>query len=437
MLDFITNLLNVDPKKIKSFAVSVIDGITHFFITLHPSYPDCPYCGGSAHIHGYSRPKKINHPVLTARQAIIVYTSIRYKCNDCFKTFSEANPFTFSNFKNSYFALDQIMKDLRNIHMTYFDIAKKNNVSVSTVQRYMDSFLTIPRQKLPVNLGMDEIHTKLAHYGNSKYLCILVDNENRTLTEILPSRAKLELSRYFDKISKEERDRVLYVTMDMWLPYKQVVQLYLKNAKISVDPFHVVKHLIECFNRVRINILNQLEYGSDAYYLLKRWKDLLGRNINLDNTPVFNKRFNRYLNKRDLLEMILDINENLALAYRLKEMYLDFNEKATINNCEGWMDTILASFQASGMPEYRDFVITLSNWKQEILNSFDRPYENRKQSNAFTENINGQIRTYLDVSNGVINFIRFRKRMLYCLNYKIFYSITKFLSSDKYIKNKK
>ena len=138
------------------------------------------------------------------------------------------------------------------------------------------------------------------------------------------------------------------------------------------------------------------------------------------------------MNKRDLLEMILDINENLALAYRLKQMYIEFNENATSDNCEGWFDTIYTAFVKANIPEYRDFTILLYNWKQEIINSFARPYKNRKQSNAFTENINGQIRTYLTVSNGVINFMHFRKRMLYCLNYKIFYSITKHLSSDKY-----
>ena len=204
-----------------------------------------------------------------------------------------------------------------------------------------------------MNLGIDEIHTKLAHYGNSSYLCILVDNEKRVMTEILPSRSKLELSRYFEKIDKKERDRVRYVTMDMWLPYKQVVQ--------------------------------------------------------------------RYLNKRDLLDMILNINENLSLAYRLKEMYVEFNERATRSNCQDWFETIYSAFIEADIPEYREFTILLYNWKQ---------------SNAFSENINGQIRTYLTVSNRAVNFIRFRKRMLYCLNYKIIYSITRFLSSDKYDRKK-
>lgn len=436
MFDFITNILNIDSSRIKSFYVANVNGLTNIFIALNPDYPECPYCHGRALIHGHSKPKHINHPVLTARKSVIVYTATRYKCKDCQKTFLEDNPFSFSSFKNSYFAMDQIMKDLRNIRMSYLDIARKNNVSVSTVQRYMDSFLVIPRQTLPTNLGIDEIHSKLAHYGNSKYLCILADNENRTLMEILPSRAKIELCRYFEKIPRSERNNVQYVTMDMWLPYKQVVQRYLVNAQIAVDPFHVISHLMDGLTRVRLNIQNQVEYGSDAYYLLKTWKDLLEKRINLDNKPVYNKRFQRFMNKRDILEMILNINENLSIAYRLKEMYLDFNKNATISNCEEWFNTLYNSFIEADIPEYREFTALLYNWREEIVHSFARPFQNRKQSNAFTENINGQIRTYLAVSNGVINFIRFRKRMLYCLNYRIFYSITQFLSSDKYDRKK-
>ncbi len=120
--------------------------------------------------------------------------------------------------------------------------------------------------------------------------------------------------------------------------------------------------------------------------------------------------------------MILNINENLSLSYLLKEMYVEFNEGNTSSNCQAWFETIYSAFIEADIPEYREFTILLYNWKQEILNSFAYPFENRKQSNAFTENINGQIRTYLSVSNGVVNFIRFRKRILYCLNYKIFYS---------------
>lgn len=141
------------------------------------------------------------------------------------------------------------------------------------------------------------------------------------------------------------------------------------------------------------------------------------------------------MSKRDLLERILNISENLTMAYQLKEMYLDFNEKATPQNCEAWFNRLYDSFLESGIAEYTEFIITLSNWKKEILNSFHRPCEQRKQSNALSENINNRLRKSLCVSNGLYNFIRFRKRSIYALNHKIQYSITSKLCSDKNKKN--
>lgn len=135
--------------------------------------------------------------------------------------------------------------------------------------------------------------------------------------------------------------------------------------------------------------------------------------------------------------MILDISENLALGYRLKEMYLHFNKNATEDDCKSWFDSIYETFKETQLPEYSEFVSILENWRTEILNSFKRPIDERKLSNALSENVNGQIRTYLAVSNGVSNFTRFRKRCLLSLNKKVFYSINNQLKSDKFTTNKK
>ena len=86
---------------------------------------------------------------------------------------------------------------------------------------------------------------------------------------------------------------------------------------------------------------------------------------------------------------------------------------------------------ASGIREYDEFITTLKNWKTEILNSFKRPFDDRKLSNALSENINGQLRTYISISKGISNFTRFRKRSIFALNPKMYYSITGKLSTDK------
>lgn len=254
------------------------------------------------------------------------------------------------------------MKQLKNLNYTYLMIARSNHISVTQVQLYFDSFINIPRITLPVSLGIDEIHSRMAKRKDASYLAILVDNLNRSLVDILPSHSKTELSRYFERIPLDERKQVRYVTIDMWPPYKEVCEKYLPNCIIAVDPFHVIRHLMEGFSRIRLNILNQCEYDSTTYYLLKTWKDLIEKDVFLDNEPVYNKRFGRKLNKRDLQEMILNINENLCLGFRLKEMYLHFNKEAIPDNCEQWFNTIYEAFLSSGIHEFDSFITTMSNW---------------------------------------------------------------------------
>ena len=73
----------------------------------------------------------------------------------------------------------------------------------------------------------------------------------------------------------------------------------------------------------------------------------------------------------------------------------------------------------------------MKHWKPEIINSFRRPYDDRRQSNALAENINHKLRLLIEVSNGYTNLERFRARTLYCLNDKLFYCLTTCLYSKK------
>ena len=91
---------------------------------------------------------------------------------------------------------------------------------------------------------------------------------------------------------------------------------------------------------------------------------------------------------------------------------------------EAMFETVHKAFEESDLPCYEEFVKTIKNWRTEIINSFERPYENRKQSNALCESFNQKLRILINVSYGFANFDRFRARALYCLNDAVFYSIT-------------
>lgn len=146
---------------------------------------------------------------------------------------------------------------------------------------------------------------------------------------------------------------------------------------IVVDPFHVIKHLSEAFSRIRLNLLHQ---DSEAHYLLKKWHFLLESDVHLDNTPQYNHQSKRKLNYRDLYEMLLAIDINLAHAYRLKELYRRFNREDIFSISANLLDLPLSDFLNADIPEFRPFLQLLQRWRLQIINSFLRLNDNRKLS---------------------------------------------------------
>ena len=427
--DFNMYILNVTPDQVQSFSNNLVDGAIHIRITLNPTISSCPYCGGPVKLKEYSS-HTFNHLPIAGHPSVIVWRRRRYVCKDCSRSFSETNPFGPEKYHQSYAVLDSIAADLRNVHLSFKDIAQRHRTSTSLVLLYADSFLAVPRNTLPESLGIDELHSNMAKYGGS-YLAILADNVHRSLCDILPNRSKRTLSKYFEQIPLEERKRVRFVTIDLWQPYKDVALKYLPNCCVAADPFHVIEHLTNGFTRIRVNIMNQCVYNSPEYYLLKKWHKLLETDYDLDNKPKYNNYFKQKLNYRDLYNMILSLNSNLSLAYHLKEMYRDFNRNCSYADAPAQLDQLIETFEAANLDCYKDFVSLLKNWRTEIINSFQRPYDNHKQSNALTEHFNSRLRELITVSNGFANFERFRARAVYCLNNHTFYVLTSSLSSNK------
>ncbi len=425
------------PDSIQNLYSYIDDNTTHFHITLHLKSLNCQFCGGKCISHGLKE-KTIHHPTMIDFDGIIHYHARRYICKHCNKTFFENNPFTFNGFNNSYALINRIMKQLANLDLTFDRIAQLNNVSTTTVQLYLDSYVSLAKPSLPISMGIDEFHSKKMSLNDSAYLCILVDNIKRYPFDILPSRSKRYLDSHFSKYSKQEKDNVLFITIDMWQPYKDIALKHFKKAIIAVDPFHVVKNISKAFTDIRINIMRQMPIDSDAYYLLKKWHKLLDSyNLNLDNEAKYNSRFRRKLNYRQLYEMSLDISDKLRQAHRLKTAYHLFNERATSETCEGWLDSLIKNFSESNISEYRECTQMLINWKSEIINSFKRPYDDRKLSNALAENINSQLEAYLGLVRGTTNFVRFKKRVLLAMNKKVFYAISDRLESNKITHHKR
>lgn len=440
MKNLINSLFNIKVNQIRYFKCIESENGTIVYLTLNKSGDEyCPYCKRKLTGNGRVR-KRINHKVLSDRKMTVYLNVQRLRCKGCDYSRYEKNPLSFSGFNNSILTINQVMTDLHDPRLNYTMIAQKNNVNVNDVIKYLDSFVTIPRIPLPENLGIDEIHSDMAKRKDASYLGVLTDNDHFKLIDILPSRSKWELNNFLSAFTLEERRKVKYVTIDMWSPYKEMALKWFPECVIAVDPFHVIEHLSFDFTKIRVRIMNRMIYGSNAYYLLKHWHKLLESDkYDLEGAGKYNHIFKQKLNYGDLKKMLLETDDELSLAYELKESYRNFNRYSTYETASRDLDILISSFEKANIREYEEFTGILKNWKEEIINSFihsDRTGD--RLSNARSEAMNELIKTYIRISKGLGNYTRFRKRMMYCFNDRVFIVLTEKLTSLKRnLKNKK
>ena len=419
---FVCSILNINEDIIEELIqIPKSDGSIVIKIKLRVNIEICPYCKKKVKIHGYTS-KNITHSVLAHRNCIISYSRRRYRCNNCEVTFSESNPFGNTGETISHATKINILTDLKNIGETYTVIAKRYNVSVTTVTRIFDKHVNIARKTMPEVLSIDEHYFPNSDY-DSLYCVLLMDFKNGEIIDVLPSRKKINVTNYFSNIKystrdiktlRSELDNVKYVSMDLYDNFRDIVQNMMPEAIICADSFHVLKHLTEDFDKVRRRCANSTD-NQTLKSLLFKFKYIFRHKQNLDKPGKYNRSLGRYATLREIREILFANFPELEAAYNLKELYIIFNQENTKEQATEKFDELKQLFADSGIAEYDEFVTLLTNWKKEIINSFTIMY-NRRINNSYMEAKNGQVERLLNSSNGLTNFERARNRILYCLN---------------------
>ena len=123
----------------------------------------------------------------------------------------------------------------------------------------------------------------------------------------------------------------------------------------------------------------------------------------------------KHILARELVNLMLEFDPELEVAYMLKEDYLDINRDSTEDDIEGRLDHYIKDLKTFSVPEFKTVAGGLSKWHNEIINSFDR-VDGRRISNGPIESINSRIGLLKASAAGYRNFDRFRRRVLYSLN---------------------
>lgn len=120
-----------------------------------------------------------------------------------------------------------------------------HGVMKRAVRRGLEKKTTKPLTKI----GIDEKAFRKGH--NS--ITLVVDAQEGSVEYLAEERTKESLDGFFKGLSKDQREGIDTIAMDMWEPYRQSVREHVPNAeeKMVLDRFHLMKHLSEAVDKVR------------------------------------------------------------------------------------------------------------------------------------------------------------------------------------------
>lgn len=417
------NFLNLKEGDVEDVSTTSDNGVIFFNVTLKRKKIECPSCNSLTDKIKDYKTKLIRHSIFNdGRESFISYKQRRYTCSLCKKSFIEPNPFVKKNDKISRLLIFNVLFALKHANETYESVSKKFNVSDTTVINIFESNIKYEKGVLPEILCIDEFHS--SNNPLNKYACVFLDFKKNKIVDVLKSRRKDYLQNFLTKYSIKDRNKVKHVSIDMWDTYRQMANIYFPNAIVGVDSFHVIQDIERYVDKIRTSTMNRFDKNSDQYYLLKNfsWLSQIKYSQIPNSEAKFNRRFNKYLSYHNLFDMLMNISPDLKNAYDWKEEYINFNKTATYESAPDRLDNLICKLQKLNISFMNPIVSTLIKWKKEIINSFVL-YDGKRVSNGPIEGRNSIIKTIKKVSNGITDFERFRKRIMFVINKDYYFDL--------------
>ena len=377
----------------------------------------CPYCRShKAVVNGYYY-TETNCSETDQIRDILRIRKVRFKCQECGKTFTPEVRGIERYAKISGQTRNMIVNDFRKM-MTFSQIAERYGITSARVLQIFDEEIKyVPRRPLPFALCIDEI--RFEEDPGHKYCCVLYDFETGDIVDIIRSRQMPYLDEYFSSIKESERDKVRYFISDMYDGYRTVKKRYFRKALHIVDLFHTVSQLTVPVNKIRVSAMNRLEKGSPEYNFMKsHWKLFLCRREKIPNRFYTYMKTGEVFHYDDMVFRCILKDDILLEAYNALQDLFHYHEKDTFQEAFEFILYTAERLEESGNPLLEAAGATDRRWAPEIANGTARNQRGRRYTNAIAESDNNHLKTIIKTAYGYHNFDRFRKRAMIIITYK-------------------
>lgn len=419
MTNFITEFLQLKDLNIsisKEISYMTKRNVKYTLLSGVLTYlPDvCPVCGSvnencSIIKHG-TKSSDIKLLPCNGNPTYLRLKKQRFLCKECGSTFSAKTDLVDTNCYISKQVKLHIIDNLR-LKISEKDIAHMNYVSHSTVFRAVDNCFTefIPKhQVLPAHLMFDEFKSTKDIKGSMSF--IFADATTHMILDIVPNRQLPYLVRYFGSFSREARESVETVCIDIYTPYMTLIKEYFPNAKIIIDRFHIVQLLNRALQKTRVDTMKKYATSSLEYKRLKRYWKLVSKNVTELDSIDFKHRtyFKSWLSEKTLVDQCISIDEKLKNSYEVYQILLNDINKMDKNSFDLHLHRLI---QEDISDRLKTAIRTLLKHKAYVLNSLDYSY-----SNGGIEGLNNYIKVIKRTAFGFRSFVHFRNRILISKN---------------------
>ncbi len=392
----LTELVNLEGVKVTNYIQHEGVGII-LHLSSERDEAICTRCGNLSHkIHQNHRYLVKDLPLM-GQPVYLEINRRQFKCKICNKPFSEQLDFVKARRKYTNRLANNIVGQV--LENDIKSVAERNNVTPEEIETMLkDAFPQLNHQK-PIGLkrlGIDEI---ALIKGQGKYCAVLVDLDQGKLIEIISDRRKEKIAEVLTGWGTEVLLQIEEVSMDLWIPYKNLVEELMPNAQVVADRFHVMKQVnTELDNQRKKEKREAEKINSESD------KEQILSGLKKSKYALLKNEDNLTEEQKDKLEEVKQVSPTLSKMHHLKEEL-----RMIFQSSIDWLEALfeLGNWLVSARQYYPESQNTMLRWFDEIIAYFDH-----RTTNGMVEGINNKLKLIKRSAFGFNNFDNFKIRSL-------------------------
>lgn len=288
--------------------------------------PRCPHCNGVLKRNKSGKGTAMDLPLGSANVVYITYPRVQDRCEGC-ETYVTTRP------KELHPTREVTWQFIKAIS-TWIDVAPISavadmfSISESTARRYDKAYLETHCPET----DLDNIRALLVdekHLGKHGYVTIVINADTGELLHFVRGKKKDSLDSLFMTLNVQQKENIKVVGIDRSGAYQSSIEEHLPHCEIVYDRFHIIKNLNDAVDEVRRSAVATA--NSEEKKVIKGSRYLLLTNLSKLSES-----------KKDQLENLVNVNEEISTAYQLKEQFSSAYDRPTkmwaLDEVEAWCD---------------------------------------------------------------------------------------------------